>query len=147
MGPTVQSVTKEYRHRYQRLAQGKFEADAAKMAGQGWVPTQVAWVERQSDCLSTALTLGLVEIWGQGGKLVVTYSKAAPAPPPAWTPTHRAPGEGMPAWAVPNGSLNPIVTLAGGLALAVIERKGDWARVVAVNGWTGWVDGRRLVPK
>jgi len=28
--------------------------------------------------------------------------------------------------------------------VAVVERKGDWARVTASNGWSGWVDGRRL---
>jgi hypothetical protein len=37
--------------------------------------------------------------------------------------------------------------LAGGLDLQVIQRVGDWARVVAVNGWSGWVDARLLVPR
>ena len=71
---------------------------------------------------------------------------APPATAPAWTPTHRVPDEGMAAWAAPDPSLPPIVTLGGRLELVVAERAGDWARVVAVNGWTGWVDGRRLVP-
>ena len=68
-------------------------------------------------------------------------------PRPRGTPTHRVPDEGMAAWAAPNPSLPPIVTLGGRLELVVAERAGDWARVVAVNGWTGWVDGRRLVPR
>jgi SH3-like domain-containing protein len=37
--------------------------------------------------------------------------------------------------------------LAGGLDLQVVQRIGDWARVVAVNGWSGWVDARLLVPR
>jgi SH3-like domain-containing protein len=36
--------------------------------------------------------------------------------------------------------------LAGGLELQVVQRIGDWAKVVAVNGWTGWVDARLLTP-
>jgi hypothetical protein len=39
------------------------------------------------------------------------------------------------------------VNLGGRLELVVIERAGDWARVGASNGWSGWVDGRRLVPR
>ncbi len=39
------------------------------------------------------------------------------------------------------------MTLGGRLELVVVELAGDWARVVAVNGWTGWVDGRRLVAR
>ncbi|MFH1475475.1 MAG: PrsW family intramembrane metalloprotease [Chloroflexota bacterium] len=76
---------------------------------------------------------------------------AAPPPPPpppagpTWAPTHRVPDEGMAAWSAPDPTLPPIVTLGGRLELVVAERAGDWARVVAVNTWTGWVDGRRLV--
>jgi hypothetical protein len=36
--------------------------------------------------------------------------------------------------------------LAGYLDLMVVQRVGDWARVVASNGWTGWVDARLLIP-
>jgi RsiW-degrading membrane proteinase PrsW (M82 family)/outer membrane biosynthesis protein TonB len=75
---------------------------------------------------------------------------AQPAPPvaaaaPAWSPTHRVPDGGLPAWAAPNPAVPPVVALAAGLDVVFAERAGDWARVVAVNGWTGWVDGRRLV--
>jgi hypothetical protein len=76
---------------------------------------------------------------------------APPQPPPAaasgWTPTHRVPDEGMAAWAAADPSLPVSVTLAGRLEVVVAERADDWARVVAVNGWTGWVDARRLVPR
>ena len=37
--------------------------------------------------------------------------------------------------------------LNGGLDLMVLQRVGDWARVAAINGWTGWVDARLLVPR
>ena len=69
-----------------------------------------------------------------------------PPPPPAWLPTHLVPIEGMAAWAAPDPTRAPMVSLAGRLELVVVERAGDWARVAAVNGWNGWVDGRRLVP-
>jgi hypothetical protein len=53
----------------------------------------------------------------------------------------------MQAWSAPNPALAPTTSLAAGLDLAIAERAGDWAKVVAVNGWTGWVDARRLAPR
>ena len=64
----------------------------------------------------------------------------------SWAPSHRVPDGGMSAWTAPDPSLQPVVGLAGHLDLIVTERAGDWARVEAVNGWSGWVDGRRLLP-
>jgi SH3-like domain-containing protein len=52
----------------------------------------------------------------------------------------------MRAWAVPDGSTSVIAELAAGLPLVVVERRGDWARVRASNGWEGWVDAARLGP-
>jgi RsiW-degrading membrane proteinase PrsW (M82 family) len=80
------------------------------------------------------------------------WAQAAPVAPvapvarPAWTATHRVPDDGLPAWPAPDPSQPITATLSAGLEVALVERAGDWARVVAVNGWTGWVDGRRLVP-
>jgi hypothetical protein len=71
----------------------------------------------------------------------------APPPTPGWQPTHLVPDGGMAAWAAPNLTSAPMVSLGGFLELVVIERVGDWARVAAVNGWSGWVDGRRLIPR
>lgn len=73
---------------------------------------------------------------------------AAPAAAPvvAWTGTHAVPPEGMSAWAAPDPAGPVATTLAGGLSLQVRERRGDWAHVVASNGWSGWVDLRRLRP-
>jgi hypothetical protein len=67
----------------------------------------------------------------------------APAAPP-WRPTHRVPAEGVRTWAAPDPSAPERARLAGHLPVAVAERRGAWARVVASNGWTAWVDGRRL---
>jgi hypothetical protein len=54
---------------------------------------------------------------------------------------------GMPAWAQPNPALPPTAQLQGGLQVMVGEwSQSGWARVVASNGWSAWVDGRMLVP-
>jgi CRP-like cAMP-binding protein len=58
--------------------------------------------------------------------------------------THLVPPDGMPAWAGPDANAAPATQLAGGTPLVLAERVGDWARVEAENGWTGWVDSRTL---
>lgn len=62
----------------------------------------------------------------------------------AFMPTHVVPAAGMPAWAAPDPATEPVATLAGGVELRVVGETGAWARVVAANGWEGWVDGRLL---
>ncbi|HEY1167893.1 MAG TPA: hypothetical protein VGE81_02765 [Candidatus Limnocylindrales bacterium] len=64
---------------------------------------------------------------------------------PSWSPTHFVPAGGLPAWDYPDPSRQPMVVLNPGLGLVVDAVAGDWARVRAVNGWQGWVDGRRLI--
>jgi SH3 domain-containing protein len=54
---------------------------------------------------------------------------------------------GTPAWSAPDPSGAPVATLAAGTELEVRERRGDWANVAASNGWSGWVDGRRLLAR
>jgi hypothetical protein len=71
----------------------------------------------------------------------------APSPAPGWLPTHYVPREGMPAWDYPDPSRPPRVMLNAGLGLVIDGVAGDWALVRAVNGWKGWVDGRRLRPR
>jgi hypothetical protein len=62
-------------------------------------------------------------------------------------PDHRSPADGMPAWDAPDPSLQPVATVGPGLAVQVVERRDDgWAKVLFDNGWSGWVDGRRLEP-
>jgi hypothetical protein len=63
---------------------------------------------------------------------------------PVWIATHAVPAGGMPAWAEPNPGLQPTAMLEARVRLSIAERRGDWARVVGSNGWTGWVDARRL---
>lgn len=62
----------------------------------------------------------------------------------AWAPSHRVPGGGMRAWDDPDPSAQPSSRLEARVELEVAERRGEWARVVGVNGWTGWVDSRKL---
>ena len=72
---------------------------------------------------------------------------APPAPAAApWAPTHVAPAEGLQSWDQPDAS-RPMTPLAPGLELQVVQRVGDWAQARAINGWTGWVDARRLVAR
>lgn len=63
---------------------------------------------------------------------------------PTWSPTHFVPMGGLPAWDYPDPNRQPIVVLNARLGLVVEAVAGDWALVRAVNGWRGWVDGRRL---
>jgi hypothetical protein len=61
-----------------------------------------------------------------------------------WQPTHRVPAGGLQGYVEPGGALS--VPLDGSLPVQVVERAGDWARVVVWTGWSGWVDGRPLEP-
>jgi hypothetical protein len=74
-------------------------------------------------------------------------SPAPPSPTTGWAPTHLVPPGGMAAWNAPDPSRQPIVNLPERLELVVEGRAGAWAHVRAVNGWRGWVDGRRLLEK
>lgn len=76
-----------------------------------------------------------------------TGATPPPPPPPAasvWMPTHRIAAAGQTAWPAPDPGLPPVVTLAALLEVRLAEQTGEWARVVASNGWTGWVDVRLL---
>jgi len=80
--------------------------------------------------------------------VVATVEQSA-EPTPAAGPlaaTHRVPAGGMRAWDEPDPSQQPSSRLEPGVELALVEQRGDWARVTGVNGWEGWVDARRLVP-
>lgn len=77
-------------------------------------------------------------------------ARSAPAPIAApaagratFQPTHAVPAGGLDAWKEPAAGA-PVAHLDPGVPLEVAERRGDWARVTAANGWSGWVDGRRL---
>lgn len=99
----------------------------------------VASLRGQLDALPKAGAAGATTAAGW-----VTAATAATAGP--FAPTNLVPVEGLPAWQVPNGTTTA-VALAGGLELQLVQRIGDWAQVRASNGWTGWVDARRLLPR
>ncbi|MFD7437991.1 hypothetical protein [Streptomyces sp. NPDC059861] len=60
-------------------------------------------------------------------------------------PTHVIPSDGLAAWEAPDVS-RPTVPLDALLPVQLVERRGDWGRIVCFNGWSAWVDGRLLVP-
>ncbi|MEV7081159.1 hypothetical protein AB0N88_21910 [Streptomyces sp. NPDC093516] len=63
---------------------------------------------------------------------------------PGFRPTHVVPRHGMPAWEAPD-SARPTADLDPLLPVQLLERQGDWGHVLCFNGWSAWVDGRRLV--
>ena len=75
---------------------------------------------------------------------VSTFAPLDAAGSATWSPTHRVSGSGLDAWEEPNGTVPPVARLDGGLDVTVEETSGDWARVTCENGWTAWVDARRL---
>jgi hypothetical protein len=82
-----------------------------------------------------------------GQALAATPASAATVPDQTQAgATSVVPPEGLSAWAAPDPAAAPIATLEAGLQLQVVERAGDWAKVLASNGWTGWVDARLLLP-
>jgi SH3-like domain-containing protein len=62
----------------------------------------------------------------------------------AWSPTHVVPAGGMAAWPEPDPQQQPTAQLSERVQLRIDERRGAWAKVTGSNGWTGWVDARRL---
>ncbi|WP_405917949.1 hypothetical protein [Streptomyces sp. NBC_00728] len=63
---------------------------------------------------------------------------------PDFRPTHVVPQDGLPAWESPDPS-RPTAPLDALLPVELVDRLGDWGRVVCANGWSAWVDGRLLV--
>ncbi|MET9359390.1 hypothetical protein ABZX93_00550 [Streptomyces sp. NPDC006632] len=59
-------------------------------------------------------------------------------------PTHVVPQDGLPAWEAPDvdGPTTPLDAL---LPVQLVDRLGDWGRIVCANGWSAWVDGRLLL--
>ena len=77
----------------------------------------------------------------------VSAEPAVAGAAPAWTPTHVVPAGGMAAWGAPDPSRPPVAMLSERVELIVVAQAGAWAQVRGINGWTGWVDGRLLVPR
>ncbi|MFF1481709.1 hypothetical protein ACFVYD_29875 [Streptomyces sp. NPDC058301] len=64
--------------------------------------------------------------------------------PVDFLPTHVVPPGGLAAWESPDPG-RPTVPLDALLPVRVIDRRGDWARILCANSWSAWVDGRLLV--
>ncbi|MDT4940603.1 MAG: hypothetical protein QOJ34_692 [Pseudonocardiales bacterium] len=79
-----------------------------------------------------------------------TPAPAVPAPatpPPAaqWRRSHVLPPEGQQAWAAPDFGAQS-VQAPGGYEVQIVEVRGEWAHVAGRDGWTGWLEARRLIP-
>lgn len=61
------------------------------------------------------------------------------------TTNRDVPPSGLVGRARPDAALPPARTLAPGSRVRVVRTMGDWAQVDTGDGWTGWVDGRRLL--
>lgn len=63
---------------------------------------------------------------------------------PDFRPTHVVPRDGLPAWETPDPGL-PTASLDAFLPVRLLDRAGDWGRILCSNGWSAWVDARLLV--
>ncbi|MBF6047536.1 hypothetical protein GO001_20225 [Streptomyces sp. NRRL B-1677] len=63
---------------------------------------------------------------------------------PGFLPTHVVPPGGLATWAGPDGAV-PTTALDPLLPVRLVERRGDWGRVLCSNGWAAWTDARLLV--
>ncbi|MEV4441937.1 hypothetical protein AB0K09_23600, partial [Streptomyces sp. NPDC049577] len=61
-----------------------------------------------------------------------------------FAPTHVVPGHGLPTWAAPDAA-TPTEPLDPLLPVQLLDRRGDWGRVLCSNGWSAWVDARLLI--
>ncbi|WP_246201704.1 hypothetical protein [Streptomyces alboniger] len=64
--------------------------------------------------------------------------------PADFRPTHVVPQDGLPAWEAPDVE-RPTAPLDALLPVQLVDRLGDWGRIVCANGWSAWVDGRLLL--
>jgi hypothetical protein len=53
----------------------------------------------------------------------------------------------MKARAIPVADAGDVASLDPNLAVRMIEHRGEWANVLAADGWSGWVDARQLRPE
>src|SRR5262249_30734815 len=59
--------------------------------------------------------------------------------------THRTPPGGIATYPQPDAAAAPGPSVAAGLDVQLVERWGDWAKIVCTNRWSAWVDGRQLI--
>jgi RsiW-degrading membrane proteinase PrsW (M82 family) len=127
------------------VAAAPAEAPAPKGRAKAAEPTEAA---EAAEAAEQAAAAPAVEAAAQPQPVAQPVAAPAPPPPaPTWVPTHLVPPGGMQAWHAPDPSQPPMVNLPERLELVVENWAGAWALVRAVNGWRGWVDGRRLVER
>lgn len=59
--------------------------------------------------------------------------------------THVAPPDGLQAWDAPDPTRPVVAQVQPGVRMQLMEQRGAWGHVLFSNGWSGWVDARRLV--
>jgi RsiW-degrading membrane proteinase PrsW (M82 family) len=145
-GPAGERLATRLQHAQIALAVAESSAapdrEARLEANRAHVRELRAQLEAQPD-LGTAGVAGTAAGAAVGWGLPTAGGRAPGTESTQFGPAHRVPPEGIPAWATPDPA-GPTTPLAGGLDLLLVQRIGDWAQVRAVNGWTGWVDARRL---
>jgi Bacterial SH3 domain len=75
--------------------------------------------------------------------IATTRASEQTLPGAAWSATHTVTRRAR-AWAQPDPASARAGELKRRVPVQVIERQGEWARVVTSNGWSGWIDGRDL---
>jgi hypothetical protein len=103
--------------------------------------------ERAVRAVAAAPSTTVAEPGAAAPAVADTTTGAVTAEIESFVATHVVAPPGLLAWEHPDPSEQPVATLAAGVELRVIGESGAWARVVAANGWEGWVDGRALPPK
>jgi hypothetical protein len=122
-------------------------ADAVRPAARDATAADEAWAQLTADSAATEVVQPAAVQSPGVGPAAAGPQVAQPAAVASWLPTHFVPSGGMAAWDYPDPSRPPRVVLNAGLGLVIDGIAGDWALVRAVNGWRGWVDGRRLTTR
>ncbi len=118
---------------------------------------EVRLVERRADWAQVECSNGWTA-WVDARPLEQLAPSAPPPPPPepvatapapsaaaGFRASHVVPPAGLAAFAEHDAAQPAVATLDPDLPVQVLDRWGDWAQIACSNGWTAWVDGRRLV--
>jgi hypothetical protein len=100
----------------------------------------------QLRALPTAPPPHRIPLPGHRGTADEALLGGSPTSPRALAPNAVVPATGLPAWAQPDATSRLVGQLPPGLPVQVVGQLGAWAHVLTATGWSGWVDGRALVP-
>lgn len=129
------------------------EMRVADQANVQWVHDGSAWYRWDRKAWSPGRPVGALRLvpftmhWlvsPAEEELPVQLRSPAPGREEMWAATHAVPEGGLQVWSDPDPSTEAREEIGGGVQVQLVERRGDWARVVAENGWWGWVDARGL---